>query len=163
MGMGELATRNLTDKQSRFIRFMAESGDSTGAVMRAGYEAANPAQIAWELLRVPHILAALQNEVRKKLVSGAPMALKIITDIATNSDVNPKTRLDAAKTLLDRAGHIAPRAAAEKPTDQPLHEMTTDQLRELAGRLEDEIAGRAKPVASAQAEPADSQAVDMIG
>ena len=78
-----------------------------------------------------------------------------------NETVSPKVRLDGAKILLERAGHVAPRPTLPADTGEtPLHEMTTDELRALAGRLEDEIAGRAKVVPGAMA-PAAS--VDLVG
>lgn len=161
--MGEIATRQLTDMQAAFVRHLADCGDPGTAAAKAGSNRYEPSKTAAEMLRVPHVLAALQIEVRRKLAAGAPMALKVITDLACDTTLSPKVRLDAAKILLERAGHVAPRAAAEKPADQPLHEMSTDQLRELAGRLEDEIAGRAKDVSSAIPAPQPANDIDIIG
>ena len=53
----------------------------------------------------------------------------------------------AAKTLLDRAGHIAPRANDNAGQDRPLNEMTRAELHALLARLESELASCAKPVA----------------
>lgn len=160
---GEIATRQLTDMQSAFVRHLAETGDEGLAASLAGSKRNNPTNTAREMLATPHVLAALQLEVRKRIVSLAPMALGVVETIAKNTQVSAKVRLDAAKILLERAGHVAPKPAAERQADAPLHEMTTDQLRELAGRLEDEIAGRAKPVSSATVAPATTQASDLIG
>lgn len=160
--MREISATRLTDMQSAFVRFMSETGNGPDSAKRAGFRPDHAAAAFYDLMRVPHVLAALQSEVRRNLVADAPMARRVIVEIANNAEISPKVRLDAAKILLERAGHVAPRAAAEKPADQPLHEMTTDQLRELAGRLEDEIAGRAK-VISADTAPAPSQAIDVIG
>lgn len=157
--MGELATRKLTERQGAFVRHMALTGDIPASALHAKIDVHH----GYELARLPHVLAEIHQSVRKKLISAAPMALKTIIDIAKDDQAPGKLRLDASWKLLQMAGHVAPRAAAEKPTDQPLHEMTTDQLRELAGRLEDEIAGRAKPIVAPVAAPADAQAVDMIG
>jgi hypothetical protein len=69
--------------------------------------------------------------------------------------------VDAAKTLLDRAGHIAPRAIVDKATHElSLHELSLGDLRQLAEKLEGEIAGRAKDISDA---PAETQAIEESG
>ena len=102
-------------------------------------------------------------EMRRQLAMDAPKSFRVLREIRDDKTVSEKVRADCAKTLLDRAGHIAPKAAPEKPGEQPLHEMSTDELRALAGRLEDEIADRAKDVSSAIAAPEALEALDLIG
>lgn len=161
--MKELATRQLTDMQAAFVLHLAETGDESLSAAMAGSTRANPAHAAREMLALPHVLAALHIEVRKRIVSLAPLALSVVQKIVEDPLGNAKTRLDAAKILLERAGFVAPKPAAERPADVPLHEMTVEKLRELAGRLEDEIAGRAKDVSSAIAAPAGAEHVDLVG
>jgi phage terminase small subunit len=156
----QLATRQLTEMQTTFVRKMSETGDATESARRAGYRGSNAAAAAYDLMQLPHVLAALQIAVRRHLVTDAPMARRVTVEIAQNEDISPKVRLDAAKTLLDRAGHVAPRPRSEDDrTQTPLHEMTTDELRELATRLEGEIAGRAKEIAPTSSDVVD----DVIG
>ena len=159
--MRAVATR-LTADQARFVEHMSELGDIRAATKLAGLSYAH----GYTLIKQPHILAEIQTNVRRAIVSSAPLALKLIVDLVKDDTVAHKTRLDAAWKLTQMAGHVAPRAAVEKPGDAPLHEMSTDQLRELAGRLEDEIAGRARPVndpSSANPAPQEPQAIDVIG
>jgi phage terminase small subunit len=156
-------SRDLNDQQAAFVRSMALTGNAALSVAEAGYKTMTPASVGAGLLRTPHVLAALQNEVRRRLVASAPMALRVITEIVQNETVSPKVRLDGARILLERAGHVAPRPTPPADIGEtPLHEMSTDELRSLAGRLEDEIAGRAKVVPGVMA-PAAADSVDLVG
>jgi hypothetical protein len=95
----------------------------------------------------------------------APMALAVIEELSSNENVSAKVRLDASKALLDRAGFVPPRAAAngmEKP-EKSLHEMSLDELRARAAWLENEIAGRAKDVSAASSLSVDEQVADLLG
>lgn len=164
MGLpAELANR-LTDRQAVFIGAFAKGHNATESAKLAGY-AFNSCNVEGSrLLALPHVLAAIAFETRRLLVSGAPAALRVIQEIAANAELNPKVRLDAAKTLLDRAGHVAPRASEPANAgDLPLHEMALADLRALAGHLEAEIAIRARDVSSASHAPNSGQAVDLLG
>jgi phage terminase small subunit len=149
----ELATTyKLTEMQAAFVRHVSEGVDPNQAVGLAGYGGSNVYTRAHELLRAPHVLAAIHTEVRRRLVAGAPIALSVIERLVKDETTPPKIRLDAAKTLLDRAGHIAPRAIVDKATHElSLHELSIGELRQLADRLEGELAGRAKDVSGANA------------
>jgi phage terminase small subunit len=154
--MQHLATRNLTERQSRFVEAYVNGRNITGSAIDAGYSESTASQIGSALLKVPHIQAAVQAGVRHALALDAPLARRVLVDLAQDAHMNPKIRLDAAKTLLDRAGHVAPRPTTDKSAEhQALHEMSIEQLRALADRLESELADRAKPV-----EPADSAQSD---
>jgi hypothetical protein len=61
-----------------------------------------------------------------------------------------RVRLEASKAWLDRAGLVAPAPPKEDKNmvEKPLHEMTLEELRALADKLEGELAGRATPVES---------------
>jgi phage terminase small subunit len=153
----QLTTRRLTEKQVRFVEAYVNGRNITDSAIDAGYSESTASQIGSALLRIPHVQAAIQAGVRHALALDAPLARRVLVDLAQDVEMHPKIRLDAAKTLLDRAGHVAPRPTTDKSTEhQALHEMSIDQLRALADKLETELADRAKPVDSAQidAEPA---------
>lgn len=160
--MGEIQPREIKENHLIFVRNFIACGDGTASAIAAGFSEANAPGAAWRLLRTPAVVATIQSEVRRELATDAPNSIRVLRWLRDNAESH-KVRLDAAKSLAAMAGHVAPRAAAEKPADQPLHEMTTEQLRELAGRLEDEIAGRAKDVSSAIPAPEPTQAIDVIG
>lgn len=159
----EIAARHeLTAMQAEFVRNVSSGLEPSQAVMLSGYSSANVHSRAHDLLRAPHVRAAIHTEIRNKLVAGAPVALAVIERLIKDDTTPPKIRLDAAKTLLDSAGHIAPRAIMDKATHElALHEMTIDDLRQLAERLEGEIAGRARDVGGASAAPAEAKAVEV--
>jgi phage terminase small subunit len=161
----ELARRHdLTDKEAIFVQHISEGISPPDAARLAGFAKTSRNGAAYSLLRAPNVLAAIHNEVRRKLVAGAPIALAVIERLVKDETTPPKIRLDAAKTLLDRAGHIAPRAIVDKATHElALHELSIGELRQLADRLEGELAGRAKDVSGANAAPAETQAVEVNG
>jgi hypothetical protein len=160
----ELATKyELTEMQAQFVRHVSEGIDPNQAFALAGCGTSNASSRAHALLRAPHVLAAIHSEVRRKLVAGAPIALSVIERLVKDETTPPKIRLDAAKTLLDRAGHIAPRAIVDKGTHElALHELSMGELRQLADRLETELAGRAKDISSANDAPAETQSDEVI-
>jgi hypothetical protein len=83
------------------------------------------------------------------LVADVPTSIRVLQHLRDNA-ASEKVRAEAARTLLHRAGLIAPRAAApETKRDLSLHEMSIDDLRDLAGKLEADLSGRAKDVSSA--------------
>jgi hypothetical protein len=159
----ELATKfELTEMQAQFVHHVSEGIDPHRAVALAGYETSNAYSRAHDLLRAPHVLAAIHTEVRRKLVAGAPIALSVIERLVKDEATPPKIRLDAAKTLLDRAGHIAPRAIVDKGTHElVLNELSIGELRQLADKLESELAGRAKDVSGASDDPAGTQSTGI--
>lgn len=156
----ELATRyELTAMQAEFVRHVSLGLEPSQAVTLSGYSSAKVHARAHDLLHAPHVLAAIHTEIRNKLVAGAPIALAVIERLIKDDTTPPKIRLDAAKTLLDRAGHIAPRAILDKGTHElSLHEMSIADLRQLADRLEGEIAGRAEDIGGADAALTEAEA-----
>jgi hypothetical protein len=98
------------------------------------------------------------------MVVDAPASFAVLRELRDDVDISPKVRFDCARTLLDRAGHVAPRATIDRnQADKPLHELSTDELRTMADRLEGELAERAKPVISARAAPERDDDTDIIG
>src|SRR5215831_18299686 len=154
--MSELATRQLTAMQEAFVERLIECGDAGTAAQLAGFS--KPTTDAWRLLRIPHVLAAVNAAVRTALAEDAPLARNLLRQYVKDTEMNPKIRLDAAKTLLDRSGHIAPKARDESAErEKSLHEMSTDELRAMVDRLETEVANRATPVLGASGAPIESE------
>lgn len=152
-----LSAQGLTEQQRIFVREFAKSGDKVTAAVEAGYSKHGIHNTTSDLLRLPVVVRAIQIETAKRLAAAAPVALRVIERLVSDEATHPKIRLDAAKTILDRAGYIGPKAReADKSGDQPLHELSTDELRALAGRLEAEIAGRARDVTPNEADDPDN-------
>jgi hypothetical protein len=142
--------------QDAFIRYLVETGDESTAARLAGFA---DRREPWRLLRIPHVLAALNAAMKTALAHDAPLARNLLRQYVMDPKMNPKIRLDAAKTLLDRSGHIAPKARDESDEHRhrSLHEMTTEQLRAEADRLAGEIANRARPVLGASDAPIETE------
>ena len=114
-------------------------------------------------MQQPAILATIQIAVARHLAVGAGAAVRVLQTFLVDETVDKRLRVVCAKTLLDRAGHIAPKAvAAGQGGEIPLNEMSMTDLRALADKLEGELATRAKPVSSANAAPDKPQAIDDI-
>lgn len=122
--------------------------------------------VATESRAALEVYAALHSEI----VAAAPLALKTALELLQDTRisafgtplVSAKVKQDIAFKILDRAGHVAPRAPEAKARDLPLHEMSVDELRDLARELGAEIAERAKPVDVPNAPQTDNQAVDSL-
>lgn len=152
-----------TESQKAFVERICDGYQRDEAVRLAGYETNNPESIAHALLQTPHIIAAVHIGIAKRLAVSAPVSLKLLQRCVEDERVDMRLRVACAKDLLNRAGFVAPKAAAPgRAGETPLNEMSMDALRTLADKLESEIAGRAKEVSSANAAPSDAQSVDDI-
>jgi hypothetical protein len=155
--------KNFTPLQKAFIGAYLAHGDKERAAIDAGYSADTANSIAYNLLRQPAIIAAVQIGIAHDLAIGAVKANRVLQDFVADEKLDKRLRYACAKTILDRAGHIAPKAVAQGSTAaKPLNEMSMSELRELADKLENELSGRAKDVSSAKAAPAKAQTIDDI-
>ena len=77
----------------------------------------------------------------------APMATKLLKEIMLDKDASYTIRLNAAKTALGLAGHVAPKApeAPESP-EKDMSSQTPEQLKAFIDRAQSELANRAKPI-----------------
>ena len=156
----EIISRGLDDLQRRFVSVFVATGDANRARDESGY---SPKTATSHILSSHAVARAIALAVRIELGACAPMALNVLKHLAKNG-ATERVRLDAAKTLLDRGGHVAPKAReAENAGETPLHEMSTEGLRSLASKLEEEIAGRAKDISSTDAAPHPDNLVELIG
>jgi hypothetical protein len=160
----ELAlTKDFTSLQKSFASFVGLGLDPTDAAIKSGYSPVSAKQIAHEMLQQPQMLAAVQIATARHLASAAPASLKLLRDVVASEKYDPRLRVVCARDILNRAGHIAPKAVAAGSTAaKPLNEMSMTELRELADKLEDELSGRAKDVSSATAAPVKPQALEDI-
>jgi phage terminase small subunit len=143
------AMRELTDDERRFALAICEGKSPTEAARELGRAA--PSQSGYDMLRHPRIVAALREETTRALVvESAPLALRVLNSVLKDEKAPPNARVAAAKTILDRAGYVAP-AKSDKPGEKPLAEQDTQDLRVTIERLESELAGRAKDVTPSQA------------
>jgi phage terminase small subunit len=132
----EVRVRQLTEQQKTFVReYVRNGGCGADAARAAGYAASRPAQQAHDLLALSHIQEAIHRE-QARLIGGclASKAVEVVQRILhdealAGSVAGQKLQLEAAKTVLDRAGHIAPKASEpEMIGDKPLAQMSLDEL-----------------------------------
>lgn len=128
-----------TTLQDNYIRSIVYDGVSgTEAARRAGYSPASARQASSTLLATPHIQAAIRDEQYKHLNGTlASKAIKTLEAIMDDENAPAGARVDCAKTLLDRAGIIAPKSALYSPfSDTPIHEMNSKELEALIVKTE---------------------------
>jgi phage terminase small subunit len=127
----------LNDQQAIFIHeYVCGGGNASKAAREAGYSEKSAGQYAHELLQKPHIQAAIHAEQARQIGGElASMAVGVIRNILKDTSAANSVRLDAAKTALHIAGHVAPKAA-EPPEnkDKALSDMTADELESFIRR-----------------------------
>ena len=115
---------NLNDQQQAFVTAFTSDpgaiGNASEAARRAGYSEKSARDIGRQLLAKPHVRAAVEEANRAQLGGAlASKAVAVLASIIDDETAAPKLRLDAAKTVLDRAGYIAPKAAeSPKPESE---------------------------------------------
>lgn len=123
-------------------------GNATEAAIAAGYSALSARQTASRLLHTPHVQDAIRRAQAHALKGRlASKALAVLEKILDDDTAPAGVRVDAAKTVLDRAGF----AAARKPESdgasaKSLHEMSMADLDEFIRRGQarlDDMSGKA--------------------
>ena len=110
--------KKLTPKQKKFIDNYTDPtsetfSNATKSAIEAGYSEKTAYSIANENLKKPDIVSAIEAkkaDLREQFAEFAQTAFLNIQNIANDTKVSPRTRLDANKDLLDRAGY--------KPSDK---------------------------------------------
>jgi hypothetical protein len=162
--------RRLTEQQQRFVVAYTTAegavGNASEAARQAGYSFHTAGEIARQLMGKPHVRDAIR-EANKEQISGrmATKAIALLGRVIDDESVPMKTRVDAARTILDRAGFCALQAPPKRLSDKHLSEMTADELRETMrlARAEMDKAAKGATVIDqmpgvADAAPADANA-----
>jgi phage terminase small subunit len=139
-----LGSSGLTEKQQEYA-YLRSKGIAKGeAARRAGYS--QPDQEAQRLEAHPAVAAAIHkaqsSEIRDLATLGLQRLRKILEeDVETASGKDLQARV--AVQLLDRAGHVAPKAGADATpgAEKPLHEMTLAELEDVAREARGRLAG----------------------
>ena len=96
--------RGLTPMQRQFVsNFVLNGSNGTQAAIAAGYSEESAYQRAYELLKKPHVIAAIQEEALQYLARLGPGSLKTLEDLMDNA-TSESVRCRAAEVLADRAG-----------------------------------------------------------
>lgn len=161
--MLRITTPGLTAQERKFVIHTVRYGDPKLAVKHSGYRG-DPSDVAPDLMRSPKIVAAIQAEVSLRIrTEGASVAHNVLMEIAGDKTAPKGARVDAAKALLDRAGHIAPRPEAAKPGEgRALSDYSIEELRGLVSQLERTRGDQAKDVSPAVLARHDTQLDEML-
>lgn len=125
------------DQQRAFAEaYVLGNGNATQAAIAAGYSPISARQTASRLLHTPHVQEAIRraqaHALRGRLAS---KALGVLEKILDDDGAPAGVRVDAAKTVLDRAGFAAARSPeADALVEKSLHEMTGAELEDFVRR-----------------------------
>lgn len=108
---------------------------------------------AARLLRDPRVLREIEKAVSGQLRGVlAPQAVATLTDILADKDSSRTIRLAASKTILDRAGHIPPKAPDSiSDLGRSIAEKSSAEIREFIAAAELALAEKAKVVVNGKA------------
>ena len=145
----------LTEKQEAFVhhitRTLGAIGNASQAAILAGYSKSSAKEIGYQNLHNKNIQQAI-FETNQKQISGslASLAVNVLREIIEDENAPQKIRLDAARTILDRSGIIAPKA------EEPVQKIEKDFEDMSVEELQDFIRGRKKIVAEAGVEQSEA-------
>ena len=148
-----------------FVEHFAMSGDSRLAAVEAGVHPNRAGTFARVALANPNVRAGYEHVLRTRFAQAGPIALNLLIEMVADKQkvFEPRVRLEAAKTLLDRSGYTA-KDMREAGSPLELNEMSREQLLEEMARTETELASRATLVAIApDVNQFNTQVVDMEG
>jgi len=136
---------DLTPKQRAFVITLVRHGCTpTQAARTAGYVEAKVS--AYDLLRSPHIQAAIRFERSRYVMSDlANIATGTLREVMTDKEAPASARVQAARTVLEMAGELG-RGKSDADDDRPLSEMTAEELTRMIDRWTEEKAALAKPI-----------------
>jgi phage terminase small subunit len=143
--MSKVTPHQLTEQQRAFASsyVLGEpgvAGNGAASAIAAGYAEKSARQEAYRLLRHEGVRAEIDRLTREALGDHAVAAVNFLGRVIHDEEAHVKVRLDAAKTVLDRAGYIAPKAADPIELDgKEPRDMTMAELMEAAQRIRNEI------------------------
>lgn len=129
--------RELTEMQGAFVvAYVANGGNGTQAAIEAGYSEQSARQQAFALTHNPRVVAAIQTEQRRTFARIANKAIVVLEGFLDDKTAPAGVRLDAARTVLDRAGLTAKAAEADEAPKKPMSEWTIEELEAFIERQE---------------------------
>lgn len=129
---GDVA-RKLNDQQQAFVLHYTSApgaiGNGAEAARRAGYSEKSAAELARQLLEKPHIRSAI-FDANRAAISGrlTTKSVALLERVIDDESASLKVRVEAAKTVLDRAGFVAAIVNVERQDTKSLSEMTRAEL-----------------------------------
>lgn len=138
------------------------TGMSKNDAMRAAGYTENKSWAVFESANVKNAIAVILESFLQS--DAAPAALRALYTIVSDDRAAPGIRVQAANSLLDRAGYDAKRHARAHESTKDVSTMTGVELQAEIDRLQQQIDARMTditPVSVTDDEPSDSQDIDM--
>jgi phage terminase small subunit len=130
-----MGTAIIEQQQAFAEAYVLGNGNATKAAIAAGYSAISARQTASRLLHTPHVQDAIRRAQAHALKGRlASKALGVLEKILDDDNAPAGVRVDAAKTVLDRAGLGAIRILESTDVEKPLEEMTAVELNDFIRR-----------------------------
>lgn len=157
----------MTDREDDFVMHFVQYGDAIKAAEAAGYAQAGVQGRA--IARRPRVAAAIRIETTRRMQHMAPVALTVLDKIMRDEKAPAGARVDAAKTILDRANYVSdPKRSDRSDEIKPLAEYSMQELEDLVQRLEAQRGSEARDVTPDSGDNApllranDDQAIDPL-
>jgi phage terminase small subunit len=156
-----LVTAQLTERQAAFVRNIVAGSDSVRAAELAGYT--NPYSAACMNRQSATVQTAIASELRRFLhADAAPAALRLVYDVMRDEKADIKLRISCAKTVLDRAGFIPPKAKDESAFgNKAPSEMTAEELAAASHKIARELSDRSVTIIDNAPQP-DSLSAEVL-
>jgi phage terminase small subunit len=126
--------------QDEFVAsYVANAGNATQAAISAGYSPKSARQIGGRLTKNPTVQRMIRDE-QQRLIGGrlASLALGVLEQVMMDTEAPYGARVDAAKTVLDRAGLPAVPAAliasGHLIEGKPMQQMSKDELQDFIAK-----------------------------
>jgi phage terminase small subunit len=116
----------LTSRQKKFTEYYAQCGNVVQSAIQAGYSASYANSRAHELLEnvgVAAYLRELSAEETESRIISAQERQEILSDLATDTDNEPKDRIKAIDTLNKMTGEYTVKVDASVRSSQKLSDI----------------------------------------
>ena len=121
------------EREEKFLdAYIVMGMNPTRAWAYAGYSDSSVNLAYQKVKRLGPIIA---KRINQKLVSHAPIALKVLSDVMEDEDVNPATRVKAATEWLDRSGFSKTVEMRITDGEKPVDEMSEEEIQQRVASL----------------------------
>lgn len=149
-----------------FVEHFALVGDMRLAAVEAGVHPNRAAIWARVSMNNPAVRAGYEHVLRTRFAQAGPIALNLLIEMVANKEkaFEPRVRLEAAKTLLDRSGYTAKDMRESAAEVKDLKDMTREELLLEMEKTERELSERATLIEVApNVNQHEVQVIDMEG
>lgn len=134
----------LDERQRKFVDGLMRGLSPHAAAEAAGFSHSH----GQNAMRAPWLLTALAVETQRRLrIDASTIAIRVLRELATDSQVNAGIRAKCAMAIMDRAGFVAPKQGAATG-ERDLAEMSQAELLETIQAAETVLSSRAKDVSA---------------